>query len=118
VIVQRLSAGVAAPTSPAVVFNELVRSTIDRWVVGTSSGLHFHRGAAEVFVFLDGECDLEVEGEIHRFGPGEAVYIEPDERHDLTAVGDRDLVFFLAVFPNLSPKTTWVHDDGTLEDEA
>lgn len=101
-----------------VVFDEHVRSTVDRWPVGTSCGLHFHRGAGEVFVFLDGECELEVGGEVHRLGPGDAVYVEPDERHNLTAVGDRDLVFFLAVFPNLSPRTTWVRDDGSLEEEA
>jgi quercetin dioxygenase-like cupin family protein len=109
---------VAPGQARAEVGNALVRSTVDRWEVGTSCGLHFHGGAGEVFVFLEGECDLEVDGNVHRCVPGDAVYVEPEERHRLTAVGDRPLVFFLAVFPNLSPRTTWVRDDGALEEEA
>jgi quercetin dioxygenase-like cupin family protein len=114
---QRITDRRAAGAQPTVVFDEHVRSTVDRWPVGTSCGLHFHRGAGEVFVFLEGECELELDGGVHRLGPGDAVYVEPEERHNLTAVGDRELVFFLAVFPNLSPRTTWVLDDGTLREE-
>jgi quercetin dioxygenase-like cupin family protein len=95
-----------------------VRARYQRWEPGTSCGLHFHRGAGEIFVFLEGECALEVDGEIHRCLPGETFYIEPEERHKLTVVGDSALCFFLAVFPNRSPRTTWVMDDGALEEEA
>ena len=100
------------------VSDALVRADFLRWDVGESCALHFHREAGEMFVFLEGACDIEVDGTLYRCGPGEAVYVEPEERHRLTAVGQQPLAFFLAVFPNLTPRTTWVCDDGRLEDEA
>lgn len=113
-----LSSGAAGRPPVGEIGNDLVRSIFERWKVGTSCGLHFHRDAGEVFVFLEGECELEVDRELRRCVPGDAVYVEPGEHHRLTAVGENPLVFFLAVFPNLTPRTTWVREDGTLEEEA
>ncbi len=94
------------------------RMAYQRWEPGESCGQHFHPGAGELFVFLDGACDVEVEGETLRCGAGDCVYVEPDERHRLAVAGEQPCAFFLAVFPNRSPKTVWVRADGTLEEEA
>jgi quercetin dioxygenase-like cupin family protein len=95
----------------------LVRAAFLRWEPGESCGLHFHPGAGELFVFIVGECEVEVEGEVMRCGAGDCVYVEPDERHRLAVAGEEPCSFFLAVFPNRSPRTVWVREGGKLEEE-
>jgi quercetin dioxygenase-like cupin family protein len=93
--------------------SELGRGGYATWEPGRSCPVHVHEGAFELFVFLDGECEVEVEGESWRLGGGHAAYIAPDERHRITAVGDRPLHMFLAVSPNRPPTTTYFRSDGT-----
>lgn len=58
----------------------------------------------EVYVVLDGEADLEVEGETRRVGKGEAVFVAAHAEHRFTGY---ETVSLLVVFngPHTASKT-------------
>lgn len=43
--------------------------------------LHFHRKTTELYVVLEGEGEIELDGIRHRVGPLSAIYIAPGVRH-------------------------------------
>jgi quercetin dioxygenase-like cupin family protein len=95
------------------VWNTYLRAGYARWEVGQTCEIHSHQEAAEIFIFLDGECRFETETGAQTVRAGQTVYVGPGERHKLTAVGDRPLVMFMAVTPNHAPTHTFYRDDGT-----
>jgi mannose-6-phosphate isomerase-like protein (cupin superfamily) len=52
---------------------------------------HYHRDSEEIYFVLDGEGEMELDGERRRVVPGDAVAIPPGAWHELRAVGDRPL---------------------------
>lgn len=101
------------PGQAASVFNEHCRGGYGVWEPGKTCEIHCHEGAIEFFIFLDGQCQFEVEGEVRVLGNGQGVYVGPGQRHKLTAIGDRPLQMFLVVAPNHSPTHTFYKEDGT-----
>ena len=95
------------------VWNSYTRGGYATWQPGQDCELHSHDDAGEFFVFLDGACEITVEGETTVLEAGSAVYVGPDEKHKLKVVGDRPMTMFLAVFPNHQPTHTFHHPDGT-----
>ncbi|CAN5178713.1 hypothetical protein BH18ACT12_BH18ACT12_05620 [soil metagenome] len=53
---------------------------------GQATQRHFHRQSEEIYIVLDGEGELEIEGEIHRVGSGDAALIRPGAWHEIRAV--------------------------------
>lgn len=100
-------------SSTAGVWNRYMRGGYARWEVGQECEVHSHEDAAEVFIFLEGECRIQVEDEVQIVRAGQTVYVGPDQRHKLTAVGDRPLVMFMVVAPNHAPTHTFYRDDNT-----
>jgi len=98
----------------AIVWNRYMRANYAVWQPGYECELHSHRDAVEIFVFLEGTCEITVDDETATVGPGEAVFTAPEAKHKLKVVGDRPLVFFLAVTPNHSPTHTIYKADGTV----
>ncbi len=82
---------------------------------GEVSRYHSHDAAAEIFVFLQSECDAKVEGETERYRPCEALYVAAEMKHSLANVGDTRLVVWLTVTPNVTPSHTFYDErpDGT-----
>ncbi|MDA1279765.1 MAG: cupin domain-containing protein [Chloroflexi bacterium] len=76
---------------------------------------HSHDAAAEVFVFLKGECDAKVEGVKERFSPGDVLYVPAEEKHELANGGEGRLEVWLTVTPNVTPSHTFYAEqsDGT-----
>jgi mannose-6-phosphate isomerase-like protein (cupin superfamily) len=105
----------APGTDKTAVWNNYVRADYSTWPVGMECEVHSHDDAGEVFVFLAGACEITVEGETRVVPAGSTVYVGPDEKHKLKAVGDRPLEMFLAVFPNHEPTHTFYLPDGTKE---
>jgi mannose-6-phosphate isomerase-like protein (cupin superfamily) len=97
-----------------VVWNDHVRANYAVWQPGYECELHSHVDAVEIFVFLEGQCEITVDDETMVVGPGQAVYAGPEQKHKLKVVGDRPLVFFLAVAPNHQPTHTIFQADGTV----
>jgi mannose-6-phosphate isomerase-like protein (cupin superfamily) len=107
---------ILAPDTPRTgVWNTYLRADYATWPLGMECEVHSHDDAAEVFVFLAGACEITVEGETRVVSAGCTVYVGPDEKHKLKAVGDRPLEMFLAVLPNHEPTHTFYRADGTKE---
>jgi len=52
---------------------------------GQRTQRHQHRATEEIYVVLEGEGDMEVDGDHRRIGPGDAVLIPAGAWHELTA---------------------------------
>ena len=72
---------------------------------GQETQRHYHAASEELYVLLDGEGEMEVEGERRRVGPGDAILIPPGAWHQIRASGDRELRFLCCCAPPYS------HDD-------
>jgi mannose-6-phosphate isomerase-like protein (cupin superfamily) len=98
------------------VWNDYIRADYATWEVGQDCPVHFHEDAVEIFIFLDGECEMTVGDEVEVVRAGQAVYVGPGEPHKLKAIGDRPLKMFLFVSPNHHPTHSFVEADGTRRD--
>jgi mannose-6-phosphate isomerase-like protein (cupin superfamily) len=72
---------------------------------GQSTQRHFHRQSEEIYVVLDGEGDLEIDGETRRVGPGDAALIPPGAWHEIRAVSA--LRFLCCCAPPYSHEDTY-----------
>ena len=70
---------------------------------GRPTQRHYHRVSEEIYFLLEGEGDLEVDGETRRVRPGEAILIPPGAWHQIT--GTTQLRFLCCCAPPYS------HDD-------
>jgi mannose-6-phosphate isomerase-like protein (cupin superfamily) len=52
---------------------------------GQSTERHYHRASEEIYVVLEGEGELEIDGEARRVRPGEAALIPAGAWHEITA---------------------------------
>jgi len=60
----------------------LAEATVD---TGAATQRHYHRAAEEIYVILEGEGRMEVDGEERPVAPGDAVLIPPGSWHEITA---------------------------------
>jgi mannose-6-phosphate isomerase-like protein (cupin superfamily) len=74
---------------------------------GHATQRHFHRQSEEIYVVLEGEGELEIDGEIRHVGSGDAALIPPGAWHEIRAAG---LLRFLCC---CAPPYT--HEDTYLE---
>lgn len=58
---------------------------------GQATQRHYHRVSEEIYFVLDGEGELELDGERQRVDAGDAIAIPPGAWHELRAEGDRPL---------------------------
>ena len=52
---------------------------------GQATQRHFHRQSEEIYVVLEGEGDLEIDGQVRRLGPGDAALIPAGAWHEIRA---------------------------------
>jgi mannose-6-phosphate isomerase-like protein (cupin superfamily) len=52
---------------------------------GQGTERHYHARSEELYFFLEGGGELELDGETRLVGPGDAVLIPPGTRHSLVA---------------------------------
>ena len=52
---------------------------------GRSTQRHYHARSEEIYVFLEGGGEMDVDGESREVGPGDAVLILPGAWHEITA---------------------------------
>jgi mannose-6-phosphate isomerase-like protein (cupin superfamily) len=52
---------------------------------------HYHSNAENIYYVLEGTARVNIEGEKTTAGPGVAIWIPPNERHDVENVGEGDL---------------------------
>jgi mannose-6-phosphate isomerase-like protein (cupin superfamily) len=52
---------------------------------GQGTERHYHRAAEELYFFLEGGGEMEIDGETREVGHGDAVLIPPGARHTIVA---------------------------------
>lgn len=52
---------------------------------------HYHSNAENIYYVLEGTAQINIEGRLLTAGPGVAVWIPANERHDVENVGEGDL---------------------------
>jgi quercetin dioxygenase-like cupin family protein len=52
---------------------------------GQTTQRHYHRTAEEIYLVIEGEGELEVDGETTAVGPGDAALIPPGSWHEIGA---------------------------------
>ncbi|MDX6518325.1 MAG: hypothetical protein QOF50_1171 [Gaiellaceae bacterium] len=60
---------------------------------------HYHRVSEEIYFVLDGEGEMDVDGEKRRVSAGDAVAIPAGAWHELRAEGDRPLRILCSCAP-------------------
>ena len=53
------------------VWNDYIRADFAIWPVGQDCPVHFHEDAVEIFIFLDGQCEMTVGDEVQVVGAGQ-----------------------------------------------
>ncbi len=82
------------------------QSLAEAWLEpGQTTQRHYHARSEELYVLLDGEGEMEVDGERSRVRAGHAILIPPGARHQVTASGGGPLRFLCCCAPPYS------HDD-------
>src|SRR5689334_2874534 len=65
----------------------------------SSVGLHIHRVHEESFYLLEGECELQVDGQLVRAKPGTFAFVPPGVPHSIANVSDKPARMLLTVSP-------------------
>ena len=76
---------------------------------GRSTTRHYHRASEEIYFVVEGDGEMELDGERRRVEPGDAILIPPDAWHTLVNVGDGLLSILCCCSPPYS------HDDTFME---
>lgn len=66
---------------------------------GEGASRHAHPGIEQVAYILDGEAEVEIDGETARVGPGDCCFFPADTMHKLVVVGDRALKVLVVYTP-------------------
>lgn len=68
---------------------------------------HYHAVSEELYVLLEGEGEMEVDGERRAVGPGDAVLIPPGAWHQIRAGASGELRFLCCCAPPYSDGDTF-----------
>ncbi len=74
---------------------------------GQATEAHHHRLSEEIYYLLEGEGLMDVDGEVRRVGPGDAVLIPPGARHQITNDGGATLRFLCCCAPPWTAEDTY-----------
>jgi mannose-6-phosphate isomerase-like protein (cupin superfamily) len=66
---------------------------------GQSTQRHYHAASEEIYFVLEGEGEMELDGERRRLVPGDAVLIPPGAWHEIRAADGGALRFLCACAP-------------------
>jgi mannose-6-phosphate isomerase-like protein (cupin superfamily) len=71
---------------------------------GQATERHYHARTEEIYFLLEGDGEMEIDGERRRVSPGDAVLIPAGARHQIRA--DRSLRFLCCCVPPYSHEDT------------
>jgi quercetin dioxygenase-like cupin family protein len=90
-----------------------MRARVIRRESGTAGDGHTHDLGHEIFLILEGQAEIIVEGESAILGPGQMCIARADQWHQIRVHGDQPLIYYLSVTPHLEPThTQWDHPGG------
>ncbi|MCZ7649342.1 MAG: cupin domain-containing protein [Planctomycetota bacterium] len=67
---------------------------------------HYHKYMTEVYYFLEGEGQIELDGQAHPVKPGMAVLLRPGVRHRAVS-GGKPMKILNIVVPHFDPQDEW-----------
>lgn len=86
-----------------------IRGRFLRMERGEIHARHSHELGDELFLILDGECDMEIEGQRAVLGPGQACVAFAHQMHQARNVSAAPMTMYLSVTPHIEP--THIHYD-------
>lgn len=90
-----------------------MRARVIRREPGTAGDGHTHDLGHEIFLILEGQAEITIEGESAILGPGQMCIARADQWHRIRVVGDDPLIYYLSVTPHLEPThTQWDRPGG------
>jgi mannose-6-phosphate isomerase-like protein (cupin superfamily) len=90
--------------------SECVEILLERFPKGLAFPIHQHKECEQTYLFLEGEGEVTLAGEIHRVTKGGVVYIPRLTDHAVRNVGDSELVYVVVeTYPDgyLPDEPTW-----------
>jgi quercetin dioxygenase-like cupin family protein len=91
-----------------------LRSRFLRMEPGEVGGRHSHDLGHEIFLILQGQCEMEIDGDSAVLGPGQLCVAFAHQMHQARNVGDGPMIMYLSVTPHIEPTHT-VYDPTTGE---
>ena len=82
-----------------------------RLAVGCQTTAHYHPRTEEIYYILEGQGRMQIEEEVRRAAPGDAIAIPPGKVHQITNTGNQTLKFLCCCAPG------YEHDDTVLVGE-
>ena len=71
---------------------------------GKGSLPHYHPKVEEVYYLLQGEAEMEVDGQVERVGPGDVVVIPPRATHYIRNLSDKEVILLVTCAPAWTPE--------------
>jgi len=90
--------------------SECVEILLERFPKGLAFPLHQHKECEQTYLFLEGEAEVNLAGQLHRVAKGGVVYIPRLTDHAVKNVGDSELVYVVVeTYPDgyLPDEPTW-----------
>ena len=91
-----------------------IRGRFLRMAPGEVHARHSHDLGDELFLILDGQCDMEIEGHRAMLGPGQACVAFAHQMHQARNAGAGPMTMYLSVTPHIEPTHTH-YDQATGE---
>jgi quercetin dioxygenase-like cupin family protein len=89
-----------------------IRSRFLRMEPGEVHRAHSHDLGHEIFLILEGTCQMEIDGERAVLGPGQLCVAFAHQMHQASNVGDGPMTMYLSVTPHVEPTHTQYDPDG------
>ena len=71
--------------------------------ISKNSRIHYHKKLTEIYYILEGEGEMELDGELFAVKPGDAILIKPGCRH--RAIGELKVIN--VPIPSFDPDDEW-----------
>lgn len=91
-------------TNSSVAQQSLAEATI---AAGEATERHYHRVLEELYYVVSGRGDMELDGEHHEVGPGDAILIPPGAWHQLRANQGGEIKILCCCAPPYSHEDTY-----------
>ncbi len=73
---------------------------------------HSHDLGHEIFLVLEGQAEIEIDGERAILGPGQLCFVRAGQLHQVRNAGAAPLTLYLSVTPHIEPTHTHWDDQG------
>ncbi len=91
-------------TNAPVELQSLAEASLE---LGSATERHYHKLSEEIYFVLEGEGNMEIEGEERLVAVGDAILIPPGAWHQITATSEETLRFLCCCSPPYSHEDTY-----------